>query len=98
VKLGLTLREEEHRLRMFENRLLRRIFGLKREKVVGGWSRLHNEELHNLYASPNVIRGINSWRMRWARYIEPIHEMRNSYKSLVGKPEGKRPFGRPRRR
>jgi hypothetical protein len=65
---SLTLREE-HGLRVFENRVLRRIFGPKREEVAGGWGRLHNEELHNLYASPNIIRVIKSRRMRWAGYV-----------------------------
>jgi PAS domain-containing protein len=69
VKLGpLTLREE-HRLRVFENRALRRIFGQKREKVIGGWRKLHNEELHNLYGSQRIIRMIKSRRMRWAGHV-----------------------------
>jgi hypothetical protein len=80
---------------MSENRVLR-IFGPKREKMSGGWRRLHTEELHNLYASPNIIREIKSGRVRWAGYVACIREMRNAYKILVGKLEEKRPFGRPR--
>jgi hypothetical protein len=83
---------------MFENRVLRRIFGPRREEVAGGWRRLHNEELHNLYASSNIIRVIKSRRMRWAEHRPCMGKMRNAYKILVGKPEGKRQCGRPRRR
>jgi hypothetical protein len=86
---------EEHRLRVFENRVLRRIFGPKRDDVTGDWRKLHNEELHNLYSSPNIIRMI---RMRWAGYVARMGETRNAYRILVGKPEGKRPLGRQRRR
>jgi hypothetical protein len=78
--------------------MLRRIFGRKREEVVGGWRRLHNEELHNLYISPNIISVIKSKRMRCARYVAGMKEMRNVYKILVVKPEGKRPLGGLRRR
>jgi hypothetical protein len=87
---SLILREEQ-RLRVFENRVLRRIFGLKGDKVTGGW----NEELHNLYTSPNVIRVIKSRRMVWARHVERMGEMRNAKKVLVGKFVWKRPLGRP---
>jgi hypothetical protein len=73
-----------------ENRVLRRIFGPKREEVVGGWRRLNNEELHNLYASPNVIRVIKSGRMRWAGHASYMEEMRNTDTVLVEKPERKR--------
>jgi hypothetical protein len=83
---------------VFENRVLRRIFGLKRDEVTGDWRKLHNEKLHNLYSSLNIIRMIKSRRMRWARHVARIEEKRNSYRILVGKPEGKRPLGRPRRR
>jgi hypothetical protein len=86
--LVLTLREE-HRLRVFENRVLRRIFVPSRKEVVGGWRRLHNEELHNFYASPNIIRVIKSRGMRWVGHIANIGEMRNVYKILVRKPEGR---------
>jgi hypothetical protein len=83
----LTLREE-HRLRVFENRVLRRIFGPKRDEVKGEWRKLHNEELHNLYSSPNIIRTIKSRRMRWARHVARMGEKRNAYRILVGKTEG----------
>jgi hypothetical protein len=92
---SLTLREE-HRLRVFQNRVLRRIFGLKRDEVKGGWSKVHNEELHNLYSSPSIIRMIKSRRMRWAGHVAGMGENRNAQGILVGKPEGRRPLGRPR--
>jgi hypothetical protein len=79
-------------------RVLRRIFGPKRDEVTGGWRKLHNEELHNLYSSPSIIRMIKSRRMRWAGYVARMGEKRNAYRILVGNPEGKRPLGRPRRR
>jgi hypothetical protein len=69
-----------------------------REGVTGGWRKLHNEELHNLYSSPSIIRIIKSRRMRWAGHVTRMGEKRNVYRLLVGKPEGKRPLGRPRRR
>jgi hypothetical protein len=94
---SLTLREE-HRLRVFENRVLRRIFGPKRDEVTGEWRKLHNEELHNLYSSPDIIRQVKSRRMRWAGHVARMGEETNVYKVLVGKPEGKRPLRRPRRR
>jgi hypothetical protein len=75
-------------MRVFENRVLRRIFGPKREDVAGGWRRLHNEELQNLYASPNV-RVIKSWRMRWVGHVACTGQMKNIYKILVRKPKGK---------
>jgi hypothetical protein len=93
---SLILREE-HKLRVFANRELR-IFGPKRDGVTGGWRKLHNKELHNLYTSPSVIRIIKSRRMRWAGHVARIGEKRNVYRLLVGNPEGKRPLGRPRRR
>jgi hypothetical protein len=83
---------------VFENRLLRRIFGPKREEVRGDWRILHNEELHSLYSSPSIIRVVKSRRMRWAGHVARVREERNACGILVGKPEGKRPVGRPRRR
>jgi hypothetical protein len=85
-------------LRVFENRVLRRIFGPERDEVIGGWRKLHNEELHNLYSSPSIIRMINSRRMRSVWHVARMVEKRNAYRIFVGKPEGKRPLGRPRRR
>jgi hypothetical protein len=82
---------------VFENRVLRRIFGPKRDEITGGWRKLHNEELHNLYSSPD-IRMIKTRRMRWAGRVARMREKRNPYRILVGNPEGKRPLGRPRRR
>jgi hypothetical protein len=75
-----------------------RIFGPKRDDVMGGWRELHNEELHNLYSLPSIIRMIKSRRMRWAVHVIRMWAKRNTYRILVGKPEGKRPVGRPRRR
>jgi hypothetical protein len=91
---------EKHtrRLRAFENRVLRRIFGPKRDEVTGDCRKLHNEKLHNLYSSTNIIRMIKSRRMRRARHVARVGEKRTVYRILVGKPEGKRPLGRPRRR
>jgi hypothetical protein len=94
---SLTVREE-HRLRVFENRVLVRIFGPKRDEVTGDWRKLHNEEHHNLYSSPSIIRIIKSRRMRWAGRVARMVEKNILYRILVGKPEGKRPLGRPRRR
>ena len=86
---SLTLREE-CRLRVFENRVLRRIFGPKRNEVTGEWRKLHNEELNDLYCSPNNIQVIQSRRMRWAGYVACMREGRGVYKVLVGKPGEKR--------
>jgi hypothetical protein len=83
---------EEHRLRVFENRVLRKIFGPRRDEVRGEWRKLHNEELHNLYSSPNIIRQVKSRGMRWAGHVARLREERKVYKVLVGKPEGKRPL------
>jgi hypothetical protein len=94
---SLTLREE-HRLRVFENRVLRRIFGSKRGEVTGEWRKLHSGELHNLHSSPDIIRQIKSRNMRWAGHVARMGEGRKVYRVLVGKPEEKRPVGRPRRR
>jgi hypothetical protein len=78
--------------------LLKRIFGPKRDEVTGGWRKLHNEELNNLYSSPSIIRMIESRRMRSAGHVARLGERRNAYRILVGKPEGRRPLERPRRR
>jgi hypothetical protein len=83
---SLTLRDE-HRLRVFEDTGLRRIFGPKRDEVTGDWRKLHNEEHHNLYSSPEVIRMIKLKRMRWAGHVARMGETRNAYRILVGKPE-----------
>ncbi|KAJ4432001.1 hypothetical protein ANN_20615 [Periplaneta americana] len=93
----LTLREE-HRLRVFENKVLRKIFGAKRDEVTGEWRKLHNAELHALYSSPDIIRNIKFRRLRWAGHVASMGESRNANRVLVGRPEGKRPLGRPRRR
>jgi hypothetical protein len=92
---SLTLREER-RLRVFENRVLRRIFGPKRE--VEKWRKLHKEDLNGLYSSPNIARVIKSRRMRWTGHVARMGVKRSVYRALVGKPEGKNPLGRPRRR
>jgi hypothetical protein len=94
---SLILREE-HRLSVFENRVLRGIFGPKGDEVTGEWRKLHSRELHNLYSSPDIIRHIKSRRMRWAGHVARMGDGRNVYRVLVGKPEGKRPLERPRRR
>ena len=78
--------------------VLRRIFGPRRDEVMGEWRRLHNEELNDLYSSPNIVWVIKSRRMRWARHVARTGEETGVYRVLVGKPEGKRPLGRPRRR
>jgi hypothetical protein len=83
---------------VFENRVLRRIFGSKRDEVTGEWRNLHNEELQNLYSSPSIIRIIKSRRMRWAGHVARMGGKRKAYRIFVGKPQGNRPLGRPRRR
>ena len=83
---------------MSENRVLRRIFGPKRDGVTGEWRRLHNEELNDLYSSPSIVRVMKSRRMRWAGHVASMGEERGVHKVLVGKPKGKRSLGRPRRR
>jgi hypothetical protein len=83
---------------VFENRVLRRVFGPQRDEVTGEWRKLHNEELRDLYSSPSIIRIIKSRRMRWTGHVARMREKKNAYRLLVGKPEGKRPLGRPRRR
>jgi hypothetical protein len=89
---------KEHRLRVFENRVQRRIFGPKRDEVIGGWRKMHNEEFHNLYCSSNIIRMMKLRRMRWVGHVTRMGEKRNAYRILVGKPEGKSPLRRPRRK
>ncbi|KAJ4429378.1 hypothetical protein ANN_21535 [Periplaneta americana] len=93
----LTLREV-HRLRVFENKVLRKIFGAKRDEVTGEWRKLHNAELHALHSSPGIVRNIKSRRLRWAGHVARMGESRNAYRVLVGSPEGKRLLGKPRRR
>ena len=83
---------------MFENRVLRRVFGSKRDKVTGEWRKVYNEELSDLYSLPNIERVVKSRRMRWAGHVARMGEKRGIYSVLVGKPGGKRPLGRPRRR
>jgi hypothetical protein len=94
---SLTLREE-HRLRVSENRVLRRIFGPKRDEVTGGWRKLHNEELHGFYSSPIFFRVIKARRMSWAGPVVRMGEVRGAYNILVWKPEGRRLLARRRRR
>jgi hypothetical protein len=94
---SLTLWKEK-RLRVFEIMVLRRIFGPRKDEVTGEWRRLHNEELNDLYSSANIVRVIKSRRMRWAGNVSRMGEERGVYRVLVGKPEGRRPLGRPRRR
>jgi hypothetical protein len=89
---------EKHSLGVFENTVLRRMFGPKRDEVTVEWRRLHSGELHNFYSSPDISRQIKSRRMRWAGRVARMGEGRNVYRVLVGKPERKRPFERPRRR
>jgi hypothetical protein len=83
---------------VFENSLLRRIFGPKRDEVTGEWRKLHNEELHDLYSSSSIIRITKARKMRWAGHVARMGEKGNAYRLLVGTPEGKRPLGRRRRR
>jgi hypothetical protein len=87
---------EELRLRVFENRVLKRIFGSRRDEETGELSKLHSEELHILYSSPNIIRQIKSRRVRWVGHVASMVEERDVYIVLVVKPEGRRPLGRPR--
>jgi hypothetical protein len=83
---------------VFGNRVLRRIFGPKRDEVTGEWGKLLNEELNYLYCSPNIVRVVKSRRLRWAGYVARMGERRVIYRVVAGKSEGKRPLGRPRRR
>ena len=92
---SLTLRDE-CRLRVFENRVLRRVFGPKRDEVTEEWRKLHNEELSGLYSLPNIVRVVKSRRMRWAGHVAHMGEGRGVHRVLIGKPEGKRTLERPR--
>ena len=92
---SLTLREERW-LRVFENRVLRRVFGPKRDEVTGEWRKLYNDELRNLYSLPSIVRVVKSRRMRCAGHVARMGQGRGVYRVLVGKPEGKRPLVRPR--
>ena len=94
---SLTLREE-HRLRVFENKVLRKIFGAKKDEITVEWRKLHNAEPLALYSSPNIITNLKSRRLRWAGHVAHMEQSRNAYRVLVGKPEGRRPLGRPRYR
>jgi hypothetical protein len=85
-------------LRVFENRLLWRVFGPKRDEVTGEWRKLHNEELNDLYSLPNIVWVVKSRRMRWAGHVARMGEDRGVHRVLMGKPEGKGPLGRPRSR
>ena len=89
---------EERRLRVLENRVLRRVFGPKRDEVTGKWRKVHNEELMDLYSLPNIVRVVKSRRMRWVGHVARMEEGRGVHRVLVGKPEGKRLLGRPRHR
>ena len=94
---SLTLREER-RLRVFENRVLKKLFGPKRDEETGEWRKLHNEELNDLYSLPNIVRVVKSRQMRWTVHVARMGEDRGVQRVLVGKPEGKRPLGRTKRR
>ena len=83
---------EEHRLRVFENRVLRRIFGSRRDEVTGEWRKLHNVELNDLYSSPNIVRVIKPKRLRWAGHVARIGEKRGVHRVYLGEPEGERPL------
>ncbi|KAJ4440878.1 hypothetical protein ANN_10725 [Periplaneta americana] len=97
-RYGVATRTASRRLRVFENKVLRKIFGAKRDEVTGEWRKLHNTELHALYSLPDIIRNLKSRRLRWAGHVARMGESRNAYSVLVGRPEGKRPLGRRRRR
>jgi len=94
---SLTLREER-KLRVFKNRVLRRIFGPRRDELTGEWRIMRKEELNDLYSSPNIVRLIKWRRMRWAGHVARMGEERGTYRVLLGKSEGRGPLGRPRRR
>ena len=98
VKRGRSHLREERRLRVLENWVMRKIFWPKRDEVTGEWRKLHNEELNDLYSSPNIVLVITSRRMRWTGYVARVGEKSGIYRVLVVTPEGKRPLGRSRRR
>jgi len=89
---------EERRLKVFEKRVLKRVFGSKRDEVTREWRKLHNEERRDLYSLPNIVRVVKSRRIRWAGHVALMGDGRGVHRVLVGKPEGKRPLGRPRHR
>jgi hypothetical protein len=89
---------DERRLRVFENKVLRRVFGPKRDEATGEWKRLHNEEFYVLYSSPNIIRVMKLRITRWAGYLARMGARRGAYRVMGGKPQGRRPLDRPRRR
>jgi len=91
-------RREERKLRVFESMVLRRLFGPRKDEVTGEYRKLHKDELNDLYSSPNIVRVIKSRRMRWARHVARMGEERVMYRVFLGKPEVRRPLGRPRRR
>ncbi|KAJ4440065.1 hypothetical protein ANN_08196 [Periplaneta americana] len=97
VRAAMNLRTGTY-VKVFENKVLRKIFGAKRDEITGEWRKLYNAELHALYSSPDIIRNIKSRRLRWAGHVARMGESRNAYRVLVGRPEGKRPLGRQRRR
>jgi hypothetical protein len=97
-RCAINPRERFYENRSFKLYVLRRIFGPKRDEVTRGWRKLHNEELHGLYSSPSIIRVIEARRMRWAGYVARMGVVRGAYNILVGRPEGRRPLGRPRHR
>ena len=94
---SLTLREER-RLRVFENRVVRRVFGPKRNEVTGEWRKIHIEKLNDLYSLPSIVRVVKSRRIKWAGHVARMGEGKGVHRVLVGKREGKRPLGRPRHR
>jgi hypothetical protein len=98
VETGSLILREKIRLRVFENTVLRRIFGPKREEVTGEGRKLYSEQRNDLYSSPNIIRVIKSRRLRWAGHVARMGEGRSAYRVLVGKREGKRPLVKPRHR
>jgi hypothetical protein len=89
---------EERRLRVFENRVLRKLIGPKRDEVTGEWRKLHNEKLNDLYSLPSIVRVVKSRRMRWAGHVARMGYVRGVHRLLMEKPVGKRPLGKPRQK